>query len=161
MTEKFPIFAASKGSRSVRSAIQLRWAIGIAASLSMLSIAWVDSASAEDSKPPAPDYYLEYLAASTAVDIYAHNCPELSLNMDAITAAIEDLSDKLRADGFQTDRPFENFTFPPVEERNAPILSIIARHESAEDPAASFCEEARAEMARGSLLGTFLKEQDP
>ena len=112
---------------------------------------------AAQSKPVAPEYYLSTVIAMSLAEQYAGNCPVVEVNNDAIADEYGVVLTRLEADGIPTEKPHEHMDLPPQAETDAIIYTMLERNQAAADPAASFCTEAKSEIAEGSIVGGFLK----
>lgn len=108
---------------------------------------------------PAPDYYLETLMELSFADQYSTACDTLDINQGAMGSTIDWLMSRLLEDGFKDPtRAHEEMELPSQEETDAIVLELIERHDTTEDPNASWCEEGRLEIENETNIGLMLME---
>ncbi len=115
-------------------------------------------ALAENHLAVAPQYYLDTVIGMSLAEQYAWHCTKLDVSGEAMGVAYAGVLEQLASEGIPTDAPHEHMLLPPAAETDAMITDMLERNQAADDPATAFCSEARAEMAAGSIVGSFLQE---
>lgn len=119
-----------------------------------------DMAGAESHLPVAPQYYLDTVVGMSLAEQYVWHCPELQVDGKAMAAAYNGTLERLAAAGIPIDAPHEHMLLPPSAETDAIIHDMLEQHQAADDPAQAFCNGARVEIAKGSIVGSFMVDAE-
>ena len=107
---------------------------------------------------PAPAYFLDVVMASSTAQQLALACPSISVDVIVVAKASGEVMTQLETDGFDTTTDSLGMT-DTSDAFAARQDAFLARHDLQDGATADVvCAAARAEMAQGTLIGSYLME---
>lgn len=107
---------------------------------------------------PAPGYFLDAIVATSTAQQLALSCPEVSIDPVIIGKASGAVLTQLEADGFDVNAA-DMGMLDASADIQARQEAFVAKHGLAEGASTeAVCAAARAEMADGTDIGTYLVE---
>lgn len=107
---------------------------------------------------PAPAYFVDAVMATTTAKQLALACPQISINPVVVSGDAEVVMDQLSTDGFDTALESLGMV-DPSQDIAAMQIAFMDKHKLAEGAATeTVCTAAKAEIAEGSRIGTYLLE---
>lgn len=109
---------------------------------------------------PAPDYYLEALINTTTAQQLALSCPTLSVDLAVMADASGVVINRLEADGF-TMTAEQTGMSASTDALAARQQVFVTKHGLDTPTPALVCAAGKAEIAEGTVMGSFLIEVRP
>jgi hypothetical protein len=107
---------------------------------------------------PAPDYFVDAVMATTTAKQLALACPQISINLVVVSNDAEVVMSQLKTDGFDTGQETLGMV-DPTQDIAVMQVAFMDKHKLAEGAATeTVCAAAKAEIAAGSRIGTYLLE---
>ncbi len=120
----------------------------------------VCASAAQAADRPAPVYFVDAVMATTTAKQLALACPQISINLAVVGDDAEVVMDQLKADGFDTGTETLGMV-DPSQDISVMQVAFMDKHKLAEGAATeTVCTAAKAEIAEGSRIGTYLLEVD-
>ena len=110
-----------------------------------------------DAARPAPDYFVRAVMETTTAQALARACPDISVNPATISVASGRVLEQLQADGFDAETDDLGMQ-DPSEAIRAYQDAFVRKHDLDGADTARVCATARAEMAEGTAIGSYLIE---
>lgn len=119
---------------------------------------WAQNSDGEAELRPAPDYFVETVAAMNLARVMAKNCKGLTVSPAAAEASGEATLEMLAADGFPADNPtaLMEDPNPQVAERQSAFLASYELQDA--NSVAQICAAGLQEIAKQTPLGSLLVE---
>lgn len=116
------------------------------------------ASAAQAADRPAPVYFVDAVMATTTAKQLALACPQISINPVVVSKDAEAVMNQLNADGFDTSQESLGMV-DPSQDIAVMQVAFMDKHKLAEGAAAeTVCAAAKAEIAEGSRIGTYLLE---
>ena len=107
---------------------------------------------------PAPAYFVDAVMATTTAKQLVLACPQIRINLAVVGDDAEVVMDQLKADGFDTSNETLGMVYPS-QDITVMQVAFMDKHKLVEGVAAeTVCTAAKAEIAEGSRIGTYLLE---
>lgn len=118
----------------------------------------VCASAAQAADRPAPAYFVDAVMATTTAKQLALACPQISINPVVVSKDAEAVMNQLNTDGFDTSLESLGMV-DPSQDIAVMQVAFMDKHKLAEGAAAKIvCAAAKAEIAEGSRIGTYLLE---
>ena len=129
-------------------------------SLAIASVCMIGANAVSAADRPAPAYYLEALIDTTTAQQLALSCPSLSVDLAVMAEATGVVINRLEADGF-TMTAEQTGMLSSEDALTARQQVFVAKH-GLETPTPDLvCAAGKAEIAEGTVMGSFLIEVQP
>jgi hypothetical protein len=116
------------------------------------------ASAAQAADRPAPAYFVDAVMATTTAKQLAFACPQISINPVVVSGDAEVVMGQLNTDGFDTSLESLGMV-DPTQDIAAMQVAFMDKHQLAEGAATeTVCTAAKAEIAEGSRIGTYLLE---
>ncbi len=114
-------------------------------------------AQAQDDARAAPEYFIKAIIDASTAQQLAMICPRVKLDLPVVEQVTGDVMARLEQDGFDLNSETLGMV-DPGDELVARQRAFMAKHDLDNAEQEDVCAAARAEMAEGSVIGSYLTE---